>query len=45
MPFLAFVPATLADYMPEGYTLRLPSNLDRLSKVRLVDHDDGPAGD
>ena len=42
MPFLAFAPATLADYMPAGYTLRLPSNLDQLSKVRLADRDNEP---
>lgn len=35
-PFLAFAPAEFSKYMPEGYAVMLPNNLQNLSKVPLV---------
>jgi prepilin-type N-terminal cleavage/methylation domain-containing protein len=34
-PYLAFAPASFADYMPSGYSITLPSTLLPLSKVPL----------
>jgi prepilin-type N-terminal cleavage/methylation domain-containing protein len=34
-PYLAFAPASFADYMPSGYSISLPSTLLPLSKVPL----------
>lgn len=39
-PYLAYAPATLADYMPGGYTVTLPTTLLPLRKAALS----GPGG-
>lgn len=36
-PYLAFAPASVNDYVPNGYTLTLPTNLASLSKATLKD--------
>lgn len=35
-PYLAFAPASFADYMPGGYSITLPSSLLPLSKLPLT---------
>jgi prepilin-type N-terminal cleavage/methylation domain-containing protein len=39
-PYLAFAPQQIASYMPTGYAVSLPGDLNALSKTGLV----GPAG-
>ena len=38
--YLAFAPAQVADYMPSGYSIVLPSRIDTISKIPLT----GPGG-
>ena len=38
--YLAFAPAQVADYMPSGYSIALPSRIDTISKIPLS----GPGG-
>lgn len=35
-PYLAFAPAKLADYMPEGYSVKLLDSLEKISKAPLL---------
>lgn len=37
IPYLSFAPADLADYVPNGYSLTLPGNLNSLGKCILAD--------
>jgi len=39
-PYVSFAPATLADYVPGGYSITLPSSLAPLTKASLT----GPSG-
>jgi hypothetical protein len=34
-PYLAFAPIELSDYMPKGFSLRLPASIEGLGKVPL----------
>jgi prepilin-type N-terminal cleavage/methylation domain-containing protein len=37
IPYLSFAPANLTDFVPNGYTLTLPGNLNALGKCVLAD--------
>ncbi len=37
IPYLAFAPEQLSDFVPKGYGLRLPGNLESLRKSELLD--------
>lgn len=38
-PFLAFAPANYTDFMPEGYSLAMPSAISTLQKIPLIKPD------
>lgn len=37
IPYLSFAPANLAEFVPNGYSLTLPTNLNALTKSILTD--------
>lgn len=37
IPYLSFAPANLTDFVPNGYTVTLPTNLNALTKTTLTD--------
>lgn len=37
IPYLSFAPANLTDFVPSGYTVTLPTNLNALTKTTLTD--------
>lgn len=36
-PYLSFAPANLTDFVPKGYTVTMPTNLNALTKTVLTD--------
>jgi prepilin-type N-terminal cleavage/methylation domain-containing protein len=37
IPYLSFAPANLTDFVPRGYSMTLPGNLNALTKCALTD--------
>ena len=37
IPYLSFAPANLTDFIPKGYSTKLPANLNALTKSVLTD--------
>lgn len=39
LPYLSFAPANFTDFIPKGYSATMPTNLNALTKVALVETD------